>query len=55
MENIKLEILRGSYQEHLNADKALSFILPITHWKRMKLNEETNRLIKEIHEITNGQ
>jgi hypothetical protein len=48
---IKLQILEYSYWEHFKALKDISLILPITHPKRILLDNEVNKLQKEIHDL----
>jgi hypothetical protein len=48
---IKLQLLEYSYWEHFKALKDISLILPITHPKRILLDNEVNKLQKEIHDL----
>jgi hypothetical protein len=48
---IKLQILEYSYWEHFKALKDISLILPITRPKRILLDNEVNKLQKEIHDL----
>ena len=51
MKSAKLEILLGNYQEHIKFEKELSFIYPIDHPKRIKLIDETNKMIECINKL----
>lgn len=53
MQNIKLELLQYSYWEHYKAAKDLSFVLPLKHPKRQKIEKEINKIQKQIYEINN--
>jgi hypothetical protein len=50
---MKLEILEYNYWEHFKALKDISLILPINHPKRILLENELNKLQKEIHNLKN--
>ena len=51
MNEIRMELLQYSYWEHIKFAKDLSFVLPLNHPKRVKIEREINKIIKEIHEI----
>ena len=51
MDSIKIEILEYSYWEHFKALKDIALILPIEHPKRKKLENEVNKILKELHEL----
>lgn len=51
MDRIKIEILEYSYWEHFKALKDVALILPIEHPKRKKLENATNEILKELHEL----
>lgn len=51
MEIIRLEILEASYWEHFKIAKDLAMYLPLHHPKRLLLEQELNKMIKEINEI----
>lgn len=45
-----LEILEASYWEHYKFAKELSLFLPLNHPKRLKVENEMNRLLEKINE-----
>ena len=51
MDRIRIEILEYSYWEHFKALKDIALILPIEHPKRKKLENEVNKILKELHEL----
>lgn len=53
--SIKLEILNASYWEHFKMAKDLALYLPIDNPKRLKIEGELNKMITEIHELTDEQ
>lgn len=48
---IELEILNASYWEHFKYAKDLALILPLKHPKRVRLDNELNKMLKRIHEL----
>jgi hypothetical protein len=54
MNQIKLEILEYSYWEHFKYAKDISMVLPVNNPKRLRVEEELNKMIKLIHEIKNN-
>ncbi len=50
---IKLEILESSYWEHFKYLKDISLILPLDHPKRILLEKELSKMIREINLIKN--
>lgn len=51
MNDIKLEILEANYWEHFKTAKDFSFILPINHPKRQKIELEINKMIVKMKEL----
>jgi len=51
MDRIRIEILEYNYWEHFKAIKDIALILPIEHPKRKKLENEVNKILKELHEL----
>jgi len=51
MTNISLEILNYSYWEHYSYAKDLSFVLPADHPKRIRIQKETDEILKQIHKL----
>ena len=51
MDAIRIEILEYSYWEHFKALKDIALILPIERSKRKKLENELNKILKELHEL----
>lgn len=49
--NLTLEILNASYWEHYKVAKDMALYLPITHPKRIKIENEINELVKKIHAL----
>lgn len=47
----KLEILLFNHQEHFKAAKDLAFVYPISHPRRLALESEMAKMIKEIHKL----
>ncbi len=47
----KLEILEYNYWEHFKCAKDLALILPLRHPKRLKIEQELNKMIKELNEV----
>lgn len=47
----ELEILESSYWEHFKYAKDLSMYLPLNHPKRIKVDDELNKMIEKIHEL----
>jgi len=45
---IKMELLQYSYWEHYKFAKDLSFVLPLKHPKRIKIEKEINKIQQEI-------
>lgn len=45
---MKQEILKYSYWEHFNYAKQLALVLPIDHPKRIKIEEELNKIQSQI-------
>lgn len=45
---IELEILESSYWEHFKSAKDLSLYLPITHPKRVRLQDEINKISEKM-------
>lgn len=45
-----LEILEASYWEHYKFAKELALFLPLNHPKRLKVENEMNRLLEKINE-----
>lgn len=50
-EEIRLEILRASHLEHENALRTLAAIYHVDDPKRVKVMNEANHIIGEIHKI----
>jgi hypothetical protein len=53
LRNIELEILEFNYWEHFKIAKDLSMILPLGHEKRVRLDDEMEKLITRINKIKN--
>lgn len=51
MKVISLEILEASYWEHFKYAKDLSLFLPLKHPKRILLEEQLSKMLKEINDI----
>lgn len=47
----KLEILNGNYLENLKFEKELAQMYGANHIKRLKLQEECNKIVKEIQNL----
>lgn len=45
---MKLEILQYSYWEHFKFAKDLALILPLNHPKRIKVENEMNKILEQI-------
>lgn len=45
----KNEILEANYWEHFKAAKDMSLYLPLDHPKRVRMEEELNKMLKKIH------
>jgi len=52
-DDIALEILRASQQEHFKALKDMAFYLPVDHPRRVKMTEENNAMVDKIQDILN--
>jgi hypothetical protein len=50
---IVLNILQASYWEHFKFAKELALYLPVSDKKRVELEIEMNKIIKEIHILQN--
>lgn len=50
-DEIKVQILESNYWEHYKFAKDMAFYLPIDHPKRLLLEEELNKMIKELNEL----
>lgn len=48
---IKLELLEYNYWEHFKFAKDISLVLPVNHPKRKLLEEEMNKMLKEINHL----
>ena len=48
MKSIELELLQYSYWEHFKFAKDLSFVLPLNHTKRVKIEREINKIQQQI-------
>ncbi len=53
MANIKLEILQANYWEHFKFAKELGMYLTIDHPQRIKIEEELNKMQKELEQLKN--
>ena len=53
MKSIELELLQYSYWEHYKFAKDLSFVLPLKHPKRVKIEREINKIQQQILLIHN--
>jgi len=53
VQNIELELLQYSYWEHYKFAKDLSFVLPLNHPKRIKIEKELNNILKQIQNLNN--
>jgi len=51
---IRNEILQSSYWEHFKAAKDLALILPLNHPKRIKIENEVNKLSQSLTIPTKG-
>ena len=51
MKKIELEILEASYWEHFKVAKDLALYLPLKHPKRVKIENEINKMLKRIHQL----
>lgn len=50
---IAIEILKGSREEHFKFSKDLGFIYPVGHPKRVKVEAELNKIQKELFKLEN--
>lgn len=48
----ELEILNASYWEHFKYAKELAGYLELKHPKRIKAEDEMNKMLKRIHQLT---
>ena len=48
LDRINIELLRYSYWEHYKYAKDLSFVLPIKHPKRVKIEKEINKIQQQM-------
>jgi len=55
MKSFQLEILQYSYYEHFKFAKDLALVLPIDHPKRKLMEEEVNKLQKQINDLQHGR
>lgn len=46
---IKQEILKASHLEHFKVAKELAHIYPVSHPKRLKIENECNNILNKIH------
>ena len=46
---IQLELLEASYWEHFKKAKDLSLYLPLKDKRRVELENEMNKILKQIH------
>lgn len=51
MDDHKKEILNYSYWEHFKYGKDLALILPLNHPKRLKIEEEINKILDQLREL----
>lgn len=50
----ELEILNSSYWEHFKYAKELAGYLDLTHPKRVRVENELNKMLKRIHQINDA-
>lgn len=54
MDNLKLEILEGSYWEHFKIAKDMALIWDLNNPRRKKIETELNKISLEINKIKNN-
>jgi hypothetical protein len=47
----KLEILDANYWEHFKVAKEFALFLPLNHPKRVRVENEINKILEEIHKL----